>query len=101
MSVTGTAAIEGDVAVQGGGARRLTVSGGDLYISGTVRAAGDADRSLVLEAPNGTIYVKGTIDASGTNGTGGGISLSASRMSSPGPCRRKGAWRVVAPATSK
>ncbi|HWJ55816.1 MAG TPA: hypothetical protein VNR90_06345 [Vicinamibacterales bacterium] len=83
-TVTGSAVIDGDVTVPGGGARRLTVMGGDLFVAGKVRSEGGAaDRSLSLEAPNGTIYVTGTIDASATSGTaqnGGAISLTAARI---------------------
>jgi len=83
-TLTGTAVIEGDLAVNGDGARRVTVMGGDLFVAGNVRgASGAADRSLTLEAPNGTIYVAGTIDESATKGSGqngGAISLSAARI---------------------
>ena len=83
-TLTGPAVVDGDIAVRGDGARRLTVMGGDLFVSGNVREeAGAADRSLSFEAPNGTIYVTGTIDASATNAAGqngGAVTLTAARI---------------------
>ena len=74
VSVTGTALIDGDLSVQG--PRHLTISGGDLFITGKVRA----DSELTIEAPNGAIYVTGTIDTSGANGApAGNIRISADR----------------------
>jgi len=82
--LTGTAVIDGDIAVQGDGARRVFVMGGDLFVSGKVRAnAGAGDRSLSFEAPNGTIYVIGTIDASATDGggqNGGAVTLAGAQV---------------------
>ena len=73
VSVTGTARIDGNVAASG--PRRITVSGGDLFITGKLRA----DSDLTIEAPNGSIYVTGTIDTSGTStgGKAGDIRISA------------------------
>lgn len=73
VSVTGTALIDGNVTASG--PRRITVTGGDLFIAGKLRA----DSDLTIEAPNGSIYVTGTIDTSGTNtgGKAGDIRISA------------------------
>ena len=74
VSVTGTALIDGDLSAQG--PRRLTISGGDLFIAGKVRS----DSEITIEAPNGSIYVTGTIDTSGANGApAGNIRISADR----------------------
>src|SRR5262245_2170197 len=69
--VTGTAVIDQNVSVGGDGARRLTVTGGDLFVAATVRAldATGAGRALTIEAPDGTIFVTGALDARG-NGDG-------------------------------
>jgi hypothetical protein len=80
-TMTGTAVI-GDAAVSGG-PRRVTVSGGDLFITGKVRAAdGAGDASITFEAPNGSIYVTGTIDVSGKDGGqgGGAVSFTAAQV---------------------
>jgi hypothetical protein len=74
VAVTGTAVIDADLTVQG--TRRITVSGGDLFIAGKVRSNGD----IAIEVPNGALYVTGTIDTSGTNGTrAGDIRITAER----------------------
>ncbi len=84
LALTGNAVIAGNLAVNGNGPRHVTVSGGDLFVTGTVRAENSGgDQSLTLEAPDGTIYVTGTIDASsagraGENGAA--LSLTAARI---------------------
>ncbi|HVT08568.1 MAG TPA: hypothetical protein VHO67_14000, partial [Polyangia bacterium] len=62
-------------------AMRTITAGGDLYVTGTLRAAdlGSGRQGLTLKATN-TIYVSGTIDASGAAGSGqagGAVTLSA------------------------
>jgi hypothetical protein len=83
VSVPGAAAIAGDVTTGGADATRTIRSGGDLFVTGTLRAAdlGGGRQGLTLEA-GGTLYVGGTIDASGASGgqAGGAIHLSASRV---------------------
>jgi len=87
VSVTGTALIEGDV--MGHGARRLTISGGDLFIAGNLRA----DSDITVEAPNGTIYVTGTIATSGS-----AISMTAGRIVVTGTVATEGAGGAPAGA---
>jgi hypothetical protein len=79
---SGSVVLDGNITVSADGSRRVTVSGGDLFVSAKIRATGGApDRSLSFEAPNGTIYVTGTIDASGADGQPGGtIVMSAARV---------------------
>ncbi len=81
-SVNGDGSISGMVASGGTDATRKVTAGGDLYVTGTLRAAdlGAARQGLALQA-NGTIYVSGTIDASGANGqAGGAVQLTANQV---------------------
>ncbi|MES1204963.1 MAG: hypothetical protein ABUS79_03415 [Pseudomonadota bacterium] len=80
VSVGGDASIASATA-GGTDATRTISAGGDLYVTGTLRAAdlGSARQALTLKATN-TIYVSGTIDASGAAGSGqagGAVNLSA------------------------
>ena len=83
VNVPGTAVIAGDVTTGGADATRTIKSGGDLFVTGTLRAAdlGAGRQGLTLEA-GGTLYVGGTVDASGASGAqaGGAIHLSAARV---------------------
>ena len=80
VSASGDASIAS--ATSGGtDATRTITAGGDLYVTGTLRAAdlGSGRQGLTLKATN-TIYVSGTIDASGAAGSGqagGAVNLSA------------------------
>jgi hypothetical protein len=85
VSIAGPAVIDGNLTIGGDGARRVTVTGGDLYVTGNVRSAdaAGAGRALTIEAPAGTIYVSGTIDAGGSDATGqpgGALALKAARV---------------------
>jgi hypothetical protein len=80
VSVSGDASIASTTA-GGTDATRTISAGGDLYVTGTLRAAdlGSGRQALTLKATN-TIYVSGTIDASGAAGSGqagGAVNLSA------------------------
>jgi hypothetical protein len=93
-TITGPAVLDGNITVNGD--RKVTMTGGDLFVAGTMRAA-DADgngRALTLEAPGGTIYVTGTIDTRGA-GTGaqagGALTMTAARIVVTGTITTAGA----------
>jgi len=84
VSAPGNAVISGDVSTGGGDAVRTISAAGDLYVTGTLRAAdlGGNRQGLDLKA-TGTIYVSGSVDASGAadTGQGGGtLHLSANQI---------------------
>jgi hypothetical protein len=84
VSAPGTAVISGDVTTSGGDATRVISANGDLFVTGTLRAAdlGGARQALDLKA-TGTLYVTGTVDASGAAGggqAGGAIHLTANQI---------------------
>jgi hypothetical protein len=84
VNTTGTAVIAGQADTGGGEAIRTIAAGGDLYVTGTLRAAdlGAGRQGLDLKA-TGTLYVAGTVDASGASGTaqaGGAIRLSGNQI---------------------
>jgi len=84
VSTPGAAVIGGNVASGGGEATRSISANGDLFVTGTLRAAdlGSARQALDLRA-TGTIYVSGAVDASGAAGSGqagGALHLSAQQI---------------------
>jgi len=83
VSAPGSAVISGSVTSGGGEAIRKISANGDLFVTGTLRAAdlGGGRQGLDLNA-TGTLYVTGAIDASGAAGgqAGGAITLSASQI---------------------
>ena len=83
VSAPGSAVIAGNVTSGGGEAVRTISANGDLFVTGTLRAAdlGSARQGLDLKA-TGTLYVTGAIDTSGATGAqaGGAITLSASQI---------------------
>jgi hypothetical protein len=84
VNVPGTAVISGDVTTGGGDAMRTISASGDLYVTGTLRAAdlGGARQGITLKA-TGTIYVSGSVDASGAAGSGqggGALNLTANQV---------------------
>ena len=83
VSVPGMAVMSGDVTTGGADANRTIESGGNLFVTGTLRAGdlGAGRQGLTLQA-GGTLYIAGTIDASGASGgqAGGAIHLSAARV---------------------
>jgi len=85
VAVPGSASVSGTVDSGGSDAVRQIVSGGDIFIGGTLRSAtlGAARQGLTLKAPKGTVYVVGAIDASGDAGTGqagGPLTIIAQRL---------------------
>lgn len=77
----------GHVVATGSDPVRTISAAGDLFITGTLRAAdlgaGARRQSLVLSAPAGTVYVSGSIDTSGADGAGqdgGDITIDALRV---------------------
>lgn len=85
VTASGAISISGSVAAGGSDGVRRIVAGGDIFVSGSMRAAdlGGARQGLTLEAPSGTIYVSGSIDTSGADGSGqagGPLTLSAQRV---------------------
>ncbi len=84
VNESGAAVIAGNLTTGGSEATRTISSGGDLFVTGTLRAAdlGPGRQGLDLKAA-GTLYLAGTIDASGAAGTGqagGAIHLSANQI---------------------
>lgn len=81
----GSIRISGMAVVGGGDAtRRITSNAGDIVVDGTLRAAdaGAARQSIVLSAPNGTVFVSGAVDTSGadTGQAGGAIEIVARQV---------------------
>jgi hypothetical protein len=83
VQAPGSAVISGDVTTSGGDATRTIAAGGDLYVTGTLRAAdASGGRQAIDLQAGGTLYVSGTVDTSGASGgqAGGALHLSASRI---------------------
>jgi hypothetical protein len=71
VNAPGSIAITGNVDSRGGDNVRSIVSGGDIFVDGTLRGAdlGGARQGLSLKAA-GTVYVSGDLDTSGAVGAG-------------------------------
>ena len=85
MIVAGSIRLDGTLTAGGGEAvRQITSTGGDIFVSGSLRGGevGGAARGLTLNAPQGTVYVAGSIDTAGRSaGQGGGaIVITAQRV---------------------
>jgi hypothetical protein len=85
VNAPGAVSISGSVGSSGSDAVRQIVAGGDIFVSGTLRAAdlGGSRQGLSLKTTSGTIYVSGSIDTSGDSGTGqagGPLTLVAQRV---------------------
>lgn len=85
VTVAGSVRLDGPLTAGGSAAvRQITSTGGDIFVSGTLRGGevGGAARGLSLNAPQGTVYVAGTIDTAGRSGgqTGGTIVITGQRV---------------------
>ncbi|HXJ20903.1 MAG TPA: hypothetical protein VMT03_11785 [Polyangia bacterium] len=71
LTASGSATFAAGATTGGVDAVRKVVAGGDLFVTGTLRAAdlGSARQGLTLQA-GGTIYVSGAVDTSGVAGSG-------------------------------
>jgi hypothetical protein len=76
VTLTGSASLGGNIASSGNDAvRTITVNGGDLFVSGTLRGAdlGASRQGITLQATGGTVYVTGVVDSQGrADGQAGG-----------------------------
>ena len=82
VSAAEAVVIGGNVTTGGSDAIRKITSGGDLFVTGKLRAAdlGGGRQEIDLTA-GGTLYISGTVDASGDAGqAGGAVHLSASQI---------------------
>ena len=85
VTVASSIRLDGALTAGGGDAvRQITSTGGDIFVSGTLRGGevGGASRGLSLNAPQGTVYVTGTIDTAGRSAgqTGGSIVITGQRV---------------------
>ena len=85
VQAPGSVSVAGTIDSGGSDAVRQIVAGGDIFVDGTLRTAdlGSARQGLVLQAPNGTVYVSGSIDTSGTSGSGqagGSLTITAQQV---------------------
>lgn len=84
VNAPGSIAITGNVDSGGGDNVRSIVSGGDIFVDGTLRGAdlGGARQGLSLKAA-GTVYVSGDLDTSGAVGpgqAGGALTITARQL---------------------
>ena len=97
VTAAGSIRLDGTLTAGGGDAvRQITSTGGDIFVSGTLRGgdAGGASRGLSVSAPAGTVYVTGAIDSSRPPAraqAGGPIAIAAQRVVMTGSLSANGA----------
>lgn len=83
----GNGLVTGTLLGSGAAARTITVSDGDLVVSGTINSGqnGGTQINLTLSAPNGTVYITGTVRTASVDGVadgdiGGNLAINARRI---------------------